>query len=290
MLEQEPSRTAFAAAAYRAAHQVVDRARIFPDPLALPILGLTAESVVDLTQAQPAHGGMRFFISARARLAEAALQRGVEERGVEQLVVLGAGLDTFAYRNPLGDRLRVFEVDHPATQAWKRRRLREAGIAIPETLAFAPVDFERDSLTESLRAAGFSANKRAFFMWLGVVPYLTLEAVTATLTAIGALRGGAEAVFDYSDPPDTLAPETRARQAERAARVAAIGEPFLTYFDSAELRGLLSGIGLDVVEDLGPRAMLERFGEPEMLAAIAARGRSPPERGGRVILTASAPR
>jgi methyltransferase (TIGR00027 family) len=288
MLEQEPSRTAFAAAAYRAAHQVVDQGRIFEDPFALPILGLTAEAILTQAQAQQAQGGMRFFIASRARFAETALQRGVEERGVEQLVVLGAGLDTFAYRNPLGDRLRIFEVDFPATQLWKKRRLKDAGIAIPETLAFAPVDFERDSLLGGLEAAGFSGGKRTFFMWLGVVPYLTLAAVRATLTSIGGLKGGAEVVFDYSDPPSSLSPEMRALQAERAARVAAIGEPFLTYFEPPTLHALLSGVGLEVVEDLGPRAIIERFAGAAALATIAMRGRTLPEQGGHLILAATA--
>jgi methyltransferase (TIGR00027 family) len=287
MIEQEPSRTAFAAAAYRAAHQVVDQARIFADPFALPILGLTAETIVDQTQAQQAHGGMRFFIAARSRFSEAALARGVEERGVEQLVVLGAGLDTFAYRNPLGDRLRVFEVDHPATQMWKQRRLKEAAIPIPETLAFTPVNFERDSLLDRLTEAGLSPDRRTFFMWLGVVPYLTLEAVKGTLATIGAIKGGAEVVFDYSDPPETLSPEMRALQAERAARVASIGEPFLTYFDPPALHDLLRGGGLGVVADLNPRAIVERFAGRETVAMRAASGRPIPERGGHVILAAT---
>ncbi len=288
MLEQEPSRTAFAAAAYRAAHQVVDQGRIFQDPFALPILGLTAETIVDSAQAQQAQGGMRFFIASRARFAETALERGVEARGVEQLVVLGAGLDTFAYRNPLGDRLQIFEVDFPATQLWKKRRLKDAGIAIPETLAFAPVDFERDSLLGGLEAAGFAAGKRSCFMWLGVVPYLTLAAVSATLTSIGGLKRGAEVVFDDSDPPASLSPEMRALQAERAARVAALGELFLTYCEPPALHTLLSRFGLGVVEDLGPRAMFERFADAQTLAAIAIRGRALPERGGHVVLAATA--
>jgi methyltransferase (TIGR00027 family) len=287
MLEQEPSRTAFAAAAYRAAHQVVDQARIFADPFALPILGLTAETVIDQTQAQQAHGGMRFFIAARSRFSETALARGVEERGVEQLVVLGAGLDTFAYRNPLGDRLRIFEVDHPATQMWKQRRLKETSIPVPATLAFTPVDFERDALFDRLAEAGLSTDKRTFFMWLGVVPYLTLNAVKGTLAAIGAFKGRAEVVFDYSDPPETLSPEMRAMQAERAARVASIGEPFLTYFDPGTLHELLRGLGLGVVADLNPRAIVERFAGRDAVALRAAGGRPIPEQGGHVILAAT---
>jgi methyltransferase (TIGR00027 family) len=189
MLEREPSRTAFAAAAYRAVHQVSEGAFFFKDPYAVPILGVDPEAL----KADPAAGddrrGIRFFVVARSVIAEGALKRGVEERGVGQLVVLGAGLDTFAYRNPFGDRLRVFEVDHPATQAWKRNRLAEAGIAIPDSLTYAPVDFEREDLTAQLAAAGLQADVRTVFTWLGVVPYLTRDAIAATLAQIAAHPG-----------------------------------------------------------------------------------------------------
>src|ERR1700744_5845840 len=119
MLEREPSRTAFAAAAYRAAHQVLEDGQIFKDALAVPILGVDPETFRSPAEAEHMRRGMRFFIAARSNIAEAALQRGGEERGGRQLVVLGAGLDTFAYRNPFEGRLKVYEVDHPATQAWK---------------------------------------------------------------------------------------------------------------------------------------------------------------------------
>ena len=133
---------------------------------------------------------MRMFIAVRTRFAEDALTAAVA-RGVRQLVVLGAGLDTYAYRGVMRDRLRIFEVDHPATQAWKRQRLAQAEIPLPRTLTFAPVDFERQTLGEGLAAAGFDAAERSFFTWLGVAPYLTEEAAYATLSFIGSLPGGA---------------------------------------------------------------------------------------------------
>jgi methyltransferase (TIGR00027 family) len=112
---------------------------------------------------------MRIFIAVRTRFAEDALAAAVQ-RGVCQVVVLGAGLDTFAYRSTLRDRLRIFEVDHPATQAWKHQRLGDAAIAIPTSLTSAPVDFERQTLAEGLAAAGFDPAQQTFFTWLGVVP------------------------------------------------------------------------------------------------------------------------
>jgi methyltransferase (TIGR00027 family) len=114
---------------------------------------------------------MRIFIAVRTRFAEDALAAAVE-RGVRQVVVLGAGLDTYAYRSTLRDRLCIFEVDHPATQAWKRQRLVDAAIPIPNSLTFAPIDFKHQTLAEGLAAAGFDSAQQTFFTWLGVVPYL----------------------------------------------------------------------------------------------------------------------
>src|SRR5271168_4936107 len=122
-----PSRTALAAASHRAAHQILEKGSILSDPLAVRIIGLDAATIAREAEEQPSRRAMRMFIAVRTRFAEDALAAAVE-RGVKQLVVLGAGLDTFAYRSPLRDRLRIFEVDHPATQAWKRRQLTETGI------------------------------------------------------------------------------------------------------------------------------------------------------------------
>jgi methyltransferase (TIGR00027 family) len=281
MLEQQPSRTALAAAAHRAAHQLLEQGRIFADPLAVPVLGLDASALAREAEAEPARRGMRLFIAARTCLAETALKAGVETRGVGQLVVLGAGLDTFAYRNPFGDRLKVFEVDHPATQAWKRRRLAEAGIALPPGLIFAPVDFERSGLREGLAAAGFDPTQRSFFTWLGVVPYLSEAAVTSTLAVIGALPGGAEVVFDYADPPESLSPEQQAAHRRRAERVAALGEPFLSYFEPPGLHLRLRGLGFAAIEDLGPRELALRYFGVRSTAQV-------PERGGHVLVARTA--
>jgi methyltransferase (TIGR00027 family) len=180
MQQGEPSRTAFAAAAHRAAHQILEGGRIFSDPLAVRILGRDAESIAREAEAEPSRRTMRLFIAVRTRFAEDALAAAVES-GVRQLVVLGAGFDTFAYRNPFGSRLRIFEVDHPATQEWKRQRLEEAAIPLPSALTFASVDFERETLAEGLPVAGFDRQLPAFFTWLGVVPYLTASAMWGTL-------------------------------------------------------------------------------------------------------------
>lgn len=220
---------------------------------------------------------MRLWVAARARLAEDALAAAVE-RGVRQLVVLGAGLDTFAYRNPFVN-LRVFEVDHPATQAWKRDLLSQAGIAAPDSLAYVAIDFHRETLVEGLASAGFDAGQQSFFTWLGVAPYLEKDAIWSTLAFIGGLPGGAQVVFDYPDPPDSLTPELRAYHEQVAARVAAVGEPWVSSFEPAELHPKLLALGFTEIEDLGPRQIAARF--------LPARAASTPERGGHVLRASS---
>jgi len=279
MLTGQPSRTAFAAAAHRAAHQVLEQGRIFRDPLAAAILGESPEAIASDAEAHPERRPMRAFIAARTRFTEDALAAAVE-RGTSQLVVLGAGLDTFAYRNPFGERLRVFEVDHPATQAWKRERLAGAEIAVPASVTFVPVDFERQTLTEGLAAARFDGTASTFFTWLGVVPYLTHDAIVSTLRFIASLADSTQVVFDYSDPPETLSPQTRAYHDRRAARVEAIGEKWLTYFEAAQLRSQLLSLGFTEVEDLGPPDLAARY-FPERLTAGPVHGR-----GGHVVRAA----
>ncbi len=275
-----PSRTAQRAAAHRAAHQLLEDGRVFRDPLAVRILGEPPEAVVRDAAGHPERRAMRLFIAARTRFAEDALARAAL-RGVRQLVVLGAGLDTFAYRNPHADAgLSVIEVDHPATQAWKRRRLAEAGLEAPASMRFAPVDFERVSLAEGLEAAGFDRTAPAFFTWLGVVPYLSEEAVLATLRFIARLPGGAEVVFDYGEPPGPTDAERAAAHLARAALVAALGEPWLTHFAPAALHPALRDLGFGEIEDLGPSEIAVRY-----LGAPAGR---PPREGGHVIRASSA--
>ncbi len=269
------------AAAHRAAHQVLEQGRIFRDPLALEILGEDADRMVRLAAQDESKRGYRLFIAARTRFAEDALAQAVEH-GVGQLVVLGAGLDTYAYRGACRGRLRIFEVDHPATQEWKRARLRDAGIPVPDGLTFAPVDFERQALRDGLAAAGFDPARQTFFTWLGVVPYLTEDAVWSTLQFIAGLSGGAEVVFDYSDPPATLSAESRMAHETRAARVASIGEAWKSFFEADELRVKLTGIGFMEVEDLGPRDIVARY--------LLSRGGDPRDRGGHIVHARTAAR
>jgi methyltransferase (TIGR00027 family) len=175
-----PSRTALRVALRRAAHQIHDaKPLVFDDPLAVRILGKEFQEELKRTPdgvKRPFSAGLRAFVVGRARLAEDTLAAGVRDSGVRQYLVLGAGLDTFACRNPYSD-VRVFEVDHPATQAWKMTMLAGAGIVPLESAKFVAVDFESDSLRARLKAAGFDEAVPTVTAWLGVVPYLTSEGV-----------------------------------------------------------------------------------------------------------------
>lgn len=184
MERAQPSRTAMRAAAHRAAHQIIESGRVFEAPLACAILGSSPATVFGGSLNQPATRAMRLFIAARSRFIEERVRDAIT-RGLRQYVILGAGLDTFAYRNPF-QALQVFEVDHPSTQAWKRQRLRDAGLVLPPSLSFAPVDFEHDTLADGLRAAGFDETRPALFSWLGVVVYLTREAIFSALSYVAA--------------------------------------------------------------------------------------------------------
>jgi methyltransferase (TIGR00027 family) len=254
----QPSQTARSAAAHRASHQTLEGGVIFSDPFALKILDDETRARLDETAADLSLRPMRLFIAARSRLSEDTLGACVA-RGVRQVVVLGAGLDTFSLRNPYaGLGLRVFEVDYPATQDWKRERMAKAGLAIPALLTFAPVDFERQSLAEGLAAAGFQSDRPAFFQWLGVVPYLTREAVATTLDFIADVPES-EVVFDYAEPFENYPPERRAHFMAIAERVASRGEPWLSQFDPAELSEMLRKKGFGLVEDLGIGELTDRF-------------------------------
>jgi methyltransferase (TIGR00027 family) len=277
----QPSQTALLVALHRAAHQLLEGGVIFPDPLAMRILGADAEAQVRELPDDAFSRGMRQYLVVRARIAEDALANAVE-RGTRQLVILGAGLDTCAYRRPPGERLRVFEVDFPATQEWKRSLLAAAGIALPKTLVFAPVDFEHQTLAAGLAAAGVDRTLPTFFSWLGVVPYLTPEAFAGTLRYIAGWESRTQLVFDYANAPASLTAEWRAAMEGLAARVAAAGESFRNYLDTEQLHAQLQALGFTVVEDLGPKQIAARFA-PEQVPHAG-------ERGGHILRAVTAPR
>ncbi|MBF6341555.1 class I SAM-dependent methyltransferase [Nocardia abscessus] len=257
-----PSTTAMAVAQYRAYHQLADEPRVFTDPFAVRILG---ESVLAETEFD--HGldwdlvrQRRLFINARSRFADDTVAAAIS-RGTDQVVILGAGLDTTAYRHGSA-QARIFEVDHPTTQEWKRRRLSGARMAIPNSLTFVPVDFENTTLATGLARAGLDSNRSAVYVWLGVAVYLTRASVDETLRYI-ASHAKSEVVFDYFYPvaasPDDL---TAAQVQARADRVAAAGEPWLTFFTADEIRDILQDFGYSHVEDRSAIELLTSYGVP----------------------------
>ncbi len=261
---------------------------MFTDPLAMQILGLDAETV-QREMGDPARRGMRLFIAARTRLAEMKLAEAIAQRGVSQLAVLGAGLDTFAYRSPLAGSLAMLEVDFPATQARRKLRLDETGITAPANLVHASVNFETDNLVGKMEAAGFDPARRSHFLWLGVVPYLTREAIMATAGAVGGLPGGAVIAFDYSNPmvDDEMTEQQRAARDVPPARVAAVGEPFLAFFETGELYAELTARGLGAITDFGPREISEVLTLPFVPPANPVMLQNIPTRGGHLLHAAT---
>lgn len=259
MKANEPSRTAMMVARQRAAHQVLDQGSILCDPFAMKILGEGEEEVLQFARAHPLASIGRLFTAARSRIAEDALAEAVAG-GVRQIVILGAGLDTFALRSGYREReVRIYEVDHPATQAWKRERLHAAQIAISPCLVFVPVDFERDDLGEALAGAGFERRSPAFFTWLGVVPYLTEEAVGGTLEYIASIPRS-EVVFDYLEPPQTFSGEIGDLEKQRTEQLKKMGERSVSRFEPAGMAAMLRAHGFSAMEDLSFEEIRSRFG------------------------------
>jgi len=275
MNPNEPSRTALMIARQRAAHQLLDHGSILKDPFAMKILREDEKEVLQFSNAHPLASIGRLFTAARSRIAEDALSEAVE-RGVRQIVILGAGLDTFAFRNPHGARrIRIYEVDHPATQAWKRQRLAEAQLALPPWLVLVPVDFERNDLGKKLVTAGFQQNEPAFFLWLGVVPYLTQEAMISTLDYVASIQKS-EVVFDYMEPPQACSEELRELLRQRTEQLEKVGERWASHFEPAAMAAILRSHGFRDIEDINIQEIKSRFG-------YAVQGLAPGQAGLHVI-------
>jgi len=254
--------TALATDYARAYHQIADQPAIFSDDLAAPLLGVTVDELTELsTQAGSQVGavindrGRRLFFAARARLAEDAIAAAVDA-GTRQVVILGAGLDTFAYRNH-NPELRVFEIDHPATQAWKLDRLAAAGTDIPTTLTLVPVDFESQALAAELESTAFTRIDPAIFVWLGVNYYLTPRAARATLEYIAGQARPVEVVFDYLQPPSTELARTDMQA--RAERLAVAGEPLTSHFTPDEIVTLLRTLGFTTIDDRAGQTVIDAY-------------------------------
>jgi len=247
MTERNASTTAAAVAVYRAAHLILDSPPlILDDSVMVRMLGPEAaeriRSAPELFQSEPARA-LRAHVVLRSRFAEDSL-REAAERGIKQYVLLGAGLDTFAYRQPVWAReLSIVEVDHPSSQSYKREMLAKAGVETPPNVRYADIDFEHETLVDGLRRHGVAFDQPTFFSWLGVTMYLTREAIDAVLRTVASFPKGSEIVLTFSQPRDP----SNADDFSLPDRAAAVGEPWISYFTPDELRNLLLAHGFSSV-------------------------------------------
>ncbi len=255
-----PKPSAKAVAMLRAAHQLLDRPLILDDPVALSILGKEDETFLRNNVEQynnPMARALRTSVVVRSRLAEDEWEKSAQH-GIEQYVILGAGLDTYAYRRE-HHYGRIFEVDLPDTQQWKRACLADAGIRPPDCLTYVPLDFEHFTLDQTLAQAGFRKEDPTFFSWLGVAVYLEEEAFMDTLRFIASCAPGSAVVFDYLIPPSMMTQVERIGFETLSSVIAARGEHFKTFLDPASLAEKLLSLGFNSATNFIPNQIHERY-------------------------------
>jgi methyltransferase (TIGR00027 family) len=256
-MDQEPSRTARGVALQRAAHQLIDAfPKILDDPIAPRLF--TPEGIADV-HIHPERFqtltslALRSHVLIRSRYAEDCLMQATAN-GARQYLLLGAGWDTFAYRQPeWAQGLRIFEVDHPTSQQAKTQRLHAASIEIPGNVEFVPIDFETASLQEGLRHSSFDFASMTFISWLGVMMYLTQEATDAVFRFVASLPRGSEIVLTFSSPATDQHPNPLA---ERAGQ---LGEPWKTYFTPEALIAYLQNLGFTLITLPEPDEIAMRY-------------------------------
>jgi methyltransferase (TIGR00027 family) len=275
MEEGRPSFTALTAAMQRAVHLHLDAPpKIMEDTLALPLCGFeNADAlrkhyealVADVARktslefARTALAYARAFTVMRTRYVEDQLDEAIR-RSVSQYVILGAGLDSYAYRRrDLVDVIHVFEVDHPASQTWKRTRLNDLHIELPCNLTFVPLDFEKQTLAEGLRSSGYRSDVPALFSWLGVTYYLTVDAIFSTLRTVASMAPGTEIIFEYALPLSLLDEAARQGVSAIMKQAAARGEPLISFYDPQSLATQVRELGFAEVWDFGNREAAVRY-------------------------------
>jgi len=262
MIEGEESETALVAARLRAAHQVIDSApRILDDPICVGLVPGSSEAELRAAaglMATPFMQTLRTSFVLRSRIAEDALADAITT-GASQYVLLGAGFDTFAYRptsrlgrDPHTRPLRIFELDHPATQAAKRRYLEAAGHSLPTNLVLCPADFEHEGFSEALNGTGFDPSATTFYSWLGVVPYLTIDAVKETLREIRALSKDHSIALSFVLPDHELSGIDAETVRISATAAKNRGEAWLSRFTRSEMDELLESLGYRSIQHHGP--------------------------------------
>jgi methyltransferase (TIGR00027 family) len=263
--DERPSQTAEGAAVLRALHQTLDaEPKILEDPISSRLVEPHSDiykSRVELLERLPGPTSLRLKAAfvMRSRFAEDCLAESFSA-GVRQYVVLGAGLDTFAYRQPSWAKaLRIFEVDHPATQRWKRRRLAEARISLPDNVSFDRMDFEKNTLATSLSQAGLDKSAATFFSMLGVSQYLSEASLDETFKLVLSAPPRSEIVFSFVASDAVLPADDVALVKAFTVQFAAIGEPWLSRFLPEQLSAKLTGMGFSKVFHLTPEQANERY-------------------------------
>ncbi len=263
MKEGEASFTARFPAILRAAHQVLDgNPKILDDPLSIGFVEGAEESEIqtNLERYQsPPLVQARAWFAMRHRFAEDSLAQAMAN-GTRQYVVLGAGLDTFAYRpSQASSALHIFEVDYPATQVWKKERLAALQIAIPKHVSYVPVDFERQSLAQGLAQSDFDFSSPAFFSWLGVTMYLERDAVFNTLKTILSMPLSSQVAFDFELDEAALQGQVKRSIAKASASAARRGEPWKSRFKASDLQKTLLDMGFREVTYFNASQAEERY-------------------------------
>lgn len=276
MIKGQPSRTALLTAVQRAHHyQTAPEPKVLRDDLAMALTGLESPGAVQgyidtmvqtfaaLSDPETAKTFMNRIdgsVCMRSRVVEEELPKA-RERGLEQLVILGAGLDSTAYRcTDLIEGLQVFEVDYPSTQAWKREQLEKSNITVPDNLTFVPFDFENQTLAQALKLGGVSENKITFFTWLGVQMYLTDEAVKSTFSVMGAYPEGSVMVMDFMSPSYVKAGKVSEDSvADLQKVVSEMGEPMKSKYYENELEEMLKTAGFSQVDFLTAGWLIENY-------------------------------
>ncbi len=262
MLTGQPSRTLLRAAIRRAAHQLLDNPRIFNDPIVVGLVPEAFDSAIVDTLDDPGAPEPKLFrvlFAMRSRFAEDRLAQA-SARGVRQYVMVGAGLDTFPWRQPEFARdMQVFAADHPASLAWTQERLRERGLGKPANLTYVPVDLEERRLPEQLAACGFEAKTASFCSVLGVTQYLGRDAIDALLGFASALSSGSEIVFSFAPPDDELDGDGVNALIHSARRTATLGEPWKSRLRASDLIEQLTELGFSDIFHLTPQLAQRRY-------------------------------
>ncbi|MGD0232556.1 MAG: class I SAM-dependent methyltransferase [Syntrophorhabdales bacterium] len=259
MRDQTTSKTALATAYIRAAHQLLDeKPLLLDDPVALTLLGPQASDTIHGgigRHQSPAGKSLRAHVVLRARFTEDKLEAAVA-KGVTRYIMIGAGFDTFALRQPSWAKtLKIVEVDHPATQSAKRERIVKSGFSEPGNLIFCPANFEHEGLGEILARHSILPDKPAFFSWLGVTMYLEEAAIDATLRAVAAFAPGSEISLTFRQPLDDASTTL-------AARVSDLGEPFVSFFTPEDIEAKLLSLGFFDIDFLTPERAESLYFDP----------------------------